>query len=228
MQSAELTEFLNRYFDALFRPVGLHGGFVSDVVGDAMLALWPGPSKDKHAAMLAALLQMRDAARHFNETFARHRLMTRFGVDWGPITLATVGAHRHYEYRAVGDTVNTASRIQELNKKLGTSVLLSKRSIGPGTEQFLIRDIGAFLLRGKSIAVDICELVDERSNATTGQLDLCARFGECVELARRDATAAIAAFQRLLIDHPGDGPSAFYLQALRAGHAPISNAFRVG
>ncbi len=227
MESDELTDFLNKYFDALFRPVGSHGGFVSDVVGDAMLALWPLQSSETRAQMLDALLQMRDAARHFNQHFAQNRLMTRFGVDWGPVTLGTVGAHRHYEYRAVGDTVNTASRIQELNKKLGTTLLVSRRSIESSGDGFLVRDVGRFILRGKRIPVDVCEVIDRSSNATPEQLDLCARFAECMDAVyKHREQAALSGFRNLQRLHPDDGPTAFYIQMLEAGRKAVNGAFK--
>jgi len=228
MESDELTDFLNQYFDALFRPVGSHGGFVSDIVGDAMLALWPLRSDDTRVQMLDALLQMRDAARHFNQRFAQNRLMTRFGVDWGPVTLGTVGAHRHYEYRAVGDTVNTASRIQELNKKLGTTLLVSQRSIGASGDGYLVRSVGRFMLRGKRVPVDVCEVIDRSADATPDQLEICSRFAESLEAAYHGSRpAALSAFRKLHAAHPLDGPTSFYLQSLEGRHGPVDGAFKI-
>ena len=68
---------------------------------------------------------------------AGNRLQTRFGVDWGRVALTTVGAHGHYEYRAVGDAVNTANRIQELNKRLGTRILVAEAVLGGAGGEFL-------------------------------------------------------------------------------------------
>ena len=65
-----LADFLNSYFEALFRGVAAQGGFVSDVVGDAMLAIWPHRSSDTHIRLLRALIQMRDAAQQFDEQLA--------------------------------------------------------------------------------------------------------------------------------------------------------------
>jgi adenylate cyclase len=176
MSPERLTEFLNQYYEALFGGVANGGGFVSDVVGDAMLAIWPGRAPDTRLRMLNALLEMRDAAERFNERLAGNRLVTRFGVDWGRVALTTVGAGTHYEYRAVGDAVNTAARIQELNKKLGTRVLISQPALGEATSDFLLRDLGRFWLRGKTNPVHVFELLGRRALATGEQLDLCTAF----------------------------------------------------
>jgi adenylate cyclase len=228
MTPEQLSEFLNHYFETLFGRVASHGGFVSDVVGDAMLAIWPHRSADTHERLLHALLEMRDAAQQFNERLAGNRLMTRFGVDWGRVALTTVGAHAHYEYRAVGDAVNTAARIQELNKKLGTRVLLSRPAIGAAADGFLLRDLGHFLLRGKTHAVHVFELVESKSVATAEQSDLCAQFAECIAAIKADDhSAALGRFRKVGDDFPADGPTAFYLRTLEAGVGWYEGSLRV-
>ena len=193
MTPEQLSDFLNHYFETLFGRVADHGGFVSDVLGDAMLAIWPHRSADTHTRLLHALLEMRNAAQQFNEQLAGNRLMTRFGVDWGRVALTTVGAHAHYEYRAVGDAVNTATRIQELNKKLGTRVLLSRPAIGEAGNEFLVRDLGHFLLRGKSHAVHVYELLERKAIATPSKLT-CARDSQSAwrHQQRRQLRGAVA------------------------------------
>jgi adenylate cyclase len=228
MTPEQLSDFLNHYFETLFGRVADHGGFVSDVLGDAMLAIWPHRSADTHLRLLHALLEMRNAAQQFNERLAGNRLMTRFGVDWGRVALTTVGAHAHYEYRAVGDAVNTATRIQELNKKLGTRVLLSRPAIGEAGNEYLVRDLGHFLLRGKSHAVHVYELLDSRSIATPEQHDLCARFAECMEaISSGDNPVALSRFRKVQADFPSDGPTAFYLRTLESGLSLYQGALRV-
>jgi adenylate cyclase len=217
MSPEQLAEFLNRYFQALFGGVAKHGGFVSDVVGDAMLAIWPHRSADTHVRMLQALLEIRDAAERFSERLEGNRLVTRFGVDWGRVALTTVGAGSHYEYRAVGDAVNTATRIQELNKKLGTRVLVSHPAVGEAADEFLLRDVGQFFLRGKSNAVHVYELFCRKADATPAQLELCARFVNSVgALQEGHHQQARDRFLEIQAEFPADGPTAFYLRALQS------------
>ena len=227
MQSEELADFLNRYFDTLFRPVARHGGFVSDIVGDAMLAIWPGRSPDTRQHMLSALLEMRDAAMQFNGQAASNRLTTRFGVDWGRVTLTMVGSQTHYEYRAVGDTANTATRIQELNKKLGTRVLVSEPAL-EGVNAFLLREVGYFLLRGKTLPIRAFELIGLRESADAKDLELCERFAGALALLRTGASAAaLQAFRNLAARFPDDGPAAFYVRALESGTVLRNGALKV-
>ncbi|HSC05731.1 MAG TPA: adenylate/guanylate cyclase domain-containing protein [Steroidobacteraceae bacterium] len=229
MSPEQLAEFLNRYFEALFGGVANRGGFVSDVVGDAMLALWPHRSDETRRQMLHALLEMRDAADRFSEQLVGHRLVTRFGADWGRVALTTVGAGAHYEYRAVGDAVNTAGRIQELNKKLGSRILVSRPAIGAAEGEFLVRDLGSFLLRGKSNAVHIYELMGTRARATAEQLELCVRFAEAVAaLGDSQAGAAVGRFREIHAAFPEDAPTTFFLRGLESGLSLERGAVVVG
>lgn len=217
MTPEELTDFLNHYFEVLFGRVAEHGGFVSDVVGDAMLAIWPNRSTGTHLRMLNALLEMRDASQQFNERRPGSGLHTRFGIDWGRVALTTVGAHGHFEYRAVGDVVNTANRIQELNKKLGTRILISQPAIGDAGGDFLLRDLGCFLLRGKSNVVHLYELLGSKARATAEQSDLCAKYAKAVAtLQSGDAAAALSEFRSIQAAFPTDSPTAFFVRSLES------------
>ena len=218
MSPEQLAKFLNQYYDALFSRVADRGGFVSDVVGDAMVAIWADRTPDTHRRVLHALLEMRDAAEQFNTRLAGNRLRTRFGVDWGRVALTTVGAGAHYEYRAVGDAVNTANRVQELNKRLGTRILVTEPVIGGAGGEFLMRNLGRFLLRGKSHAVQVQELMCLRARATPGDAERSGRTAEAVEfIDRGDTQAARVLLAQVRETYPDDGPTAFLLSSLETG-----------
>lgn len=218
MPPEELAVFLNRYYGSLFGRVAERGGFVSDVVGDAMVAIWPDRTADTRRRVLLALLEMRDAVEEFNRTSAEDRLQTRFGVDWGRVALTTVGAGAHYEYRAVGDVVNTANRIQELNKRLGTRILVSDPVLGMAGGEFLLRNLGRYLLRGKSHAVQVHELLALKARSTAADAERCGRTVEAVEfLERGDAQAAKVLLGQVRDSYPDDGPAAFLLASLESG-----------
>jgi adenylate cyclase len=219
MAPEQLAAFLNRYYEALFGCVARRGGTVSDVVGDAMVALWPDRGEDTRRRVLRALLEMRDAAEQFNQRLAGNRLRTRFGVDWGRVALTTVGGQGHYEYRAVGDAVNTASRIQELNKRLGTRILVADALVNGAGGEFLTRNLGRYLLRGKTHAVQVHELVGLRLEGTDADLDRCTRTAEAVDfLDRGDGQAARVLLKQLHEEFPEDGPVNFLLRSIETDH----------
>jgi adenylate cyclase len=212
MVPKELAQFMNRYYEAVFDPVRRHGGMVSNVVGDSMLALWvttgaaPIPVRE---ACLAAI-EIGGAMREFRRSLDGIRLPTRIGIHAGEILLGNLGAAHHFEYRPVGDIVNTATRIEGLNKYLGTRILVS-HDVLCASDLFLVRDLGRFLLAGKSRPVHVCELVGLLAEASPRQKAYCATFAEGMEFFRAQKwDSATAKFHETLGIRENDGPSLFF------------------
>jgi adenylate cyclase len=214
MDPLKLVEFVNSYFKALFGAVLSNGGVVVDVKGDGILAVWTSDSPDiaLRARVCKGCLQMLEATNQFNKSFPGRCLPTRIGVDFGPIALANVGAFARYEYRAIGDTVNTCSRLEQLNKKLGTHLLVSEQ-LAAGVDEFLFRDLGYFMLRGKRSQLRVLELVAERTRATREQAELCRTFKLAVAAYERGRMEeAWLRFSALRARYPEDGASRFFLR----------------
>jgi adenylate cyclase len=207
---AELQDLLNRYYKLLFAPVRARDGMISDVVGDAMLAIWSAPQEvaDLRRKACAAALEIK---RALELTDTIPSMPTRIGLHAGELMLSHVGAIDHYEYRAVGDIVNTASRIENLNKQMGTKILVSQETV-EGLDGFVTRELGMFRLKGKQRALLIHELMSEADATTPEQLRLVELFAEALQAhragERREATER---FQSILQAYPQDGPSRFYL-----------------
>jgi adenylate cyclase len=213
MAPEELAALMNRYYEALFEPVRRHGGFVSDVVGDAMLAVWAQARLEasQRAQACRAALDVAQAAERFSQAPESAGLSTRIGLHAGPILLGNVGAADHFEYRAVGDIVNTASRLQALNKTLGTRVLASRETV-EGLEGFQVRELGMFRLPGKSRPTAVVELRGLAADATDGERGLVQEFAAALqEFAARRFGAAYAGFAQCLQSSPEDGPARCYL-----------------
>ena len=218
MEPRQLGSLMNEYYATLFEPVSRHGGIVSDVVGDAMLAIWTASTTDP--ASLSALriqacracLDITAALASFNHTPGRPRLPTRMGLHAGQMLLGNIGAAQHFEFRAVGDMVNTASRIQGLNKYLGTSLLLSGE-VAKDLDNLTLRPLGRFLLAGKSSPTDIAELLSTASLSSEEQSWLCQTFAHALHAYNtRDWQAASRDFFTILSTFPDDGPVRFYLE----------------
>jgi adenylate cyclase len=211
MSSAELTEFLNRYYEPIFKPITARGGFVSDVVGDGVVAIWRDDRADPRLRqhVCEASLDLLAAIAAFNAGSVRHKLPVRVGVTYGPVSFALVGSGSHMEFRAVGDTVNTAQRVQDLNKRLGTRLLVAQPVVF-GLEQFLLRDLGRFSLRGKAKPLHIVEVMSLRHSAIAEQQRLCEQFEEVMEVCRtRGRGEAAREFRRLRQSYPQDGATAY-------------------
>ncbi len=208
LRPAELATLVNDYYEAIFRVVQAHGGEISDTAGDSMVAAWASGRPDAGARLRAAqaALAILDAVDEFNRAHAESPLPTRVGLESGEMLLGNIGAGQRYEYRAVGDIVNTASRIQGLNSLLGTRVLVSGATLA-GVD-LPARDVGTFLLRGKRLPVRVLEPVGARC-----RLDEQGRAAFAAALAafrRGDWQDAHEGFAALLRRDPDDGPSRYY------------------
>lgn len=213
MEPRRLHSFMNRYFEVIFEPVARHNGIVAEVFGDGMLAIWASPHADAairkracHAALTIAI-----AVHQFNQSSDTLHLPTRMGLHSGYIFLGNVGAVDHYEYRPTGDIVNTASRIEGLNKYLGTRILVSEDLICK-LDGFLTREIGKFVFVGKSKPILVYELLGHLEETAESQRRICAVFAEALNAYKRQSwSEAMDLFnesQRILGE---DGPSKFYL-----------------
>ena len=175
----ELSDFMHRYFAVIFEPIKQNGGLVVDLKGDAVIAVWRGGQTDSTVRRQAchAALEVANAVRRFNATLENFKLPTRISVHAGEIFLGNIGAADHYQYGVTGDTVNTASRMDGLNKYLGTEILVSEEVIHE-VEGFLTREAGTFLLKGKAQPIRVYQLLSRTGEAEETQRKACAIFAE--------------------------------------------------
>jgi adenylate cyclase len=215
MEPHELRGFMNRYYETMFKPVKQHCGFVSGVTGDSMLALWVAARSDatlKNNACCAAL-DINQAMQAFKQKASdKVKIKTRIGVHCGQIILGNIGALDHYQYTPMGDIVNTASRIEGLNKYLGTSLLVSEEVIQK-LEGFMVRDVGKFRLKGKVKPIAAFELTGRVETPEEKEVSAYTIFAEALGAFKRQSwDEAKEKFNLTAEILGGDGPSAFYMR----------------
>ena len=128
----------------------------------------------------------------------------------GHILVGNIGAVDHYEYRPVGDIVNTASRMEGMNKYLGTRILISDQVL-QRLDGFYTRRLGSFLPVGKSNPVVVHELLGYLKDISREQQQLCSCFEAGMRAYRMQQwDGAIDAFEQALAIYRADGPSIFY------------------
>jgi len=213
----ELKDLMNRYYEALFAPVRSRGGVIADVVGDSMLAIWATDIKRPELRQEAckAALEILSAVDDFNRSSAEHQLPTRLGLHCGELVLGHVGAVDHFEYRAIGDIVNTASRVEALGKRLGTRLLVSDEVVRD-LDGLQIRPLGRFLLKGKTRPLGICELMSPKGSDDRPHDGVCERFSEGLDAFQEgDLKRALEFFEAIEHELGNDGPTAFYRHLCR-------------
>ena len=209
----QLREVMHQYFEATFAPIRQNGGLVVGLAGDSILAVWkaaaPEPQLRKQACLAA--LGVAKAVTQFNQSFTDVKLPVRIALHSGEMFLGNIGAGEHYEYGVTGDTVNTASRMDGLNKFLGTQILISEDVIR-GLEGFLTREAGTFLLKGKSQPVIVYELKCSMEECEETQERACAVFAQALRAFRARSWREANEHFAHCIDLLGEDPlSRFFL-----------------
>ncbi|MEA3278299.1 MAG: CHASE2 domain-containing protein [Pseudomonadota bacterium] len=217
LDPAALKRFMNDYYAAVFPPIRSRDGVVADVIGDAMFAIWAAGNERPELRQRAceAALSILDAVADFNHRNPEHRLPTRLGLHCGELVLGHVGAVDHFEYRPVGDIVNTASRIEGLSKHLGTRLLVSADVIAD-LNGFHTREVGRFVLKGKTRPLSIFELMAVRDRNEDATDWLRHTFAQGLEAFYAGSwKEALRWFEAIEKEHGRDGPTTYYLALCR-------------
>jgi adenylate cyclase len=162
----EVVEVINRYLGELTEAILSHGGTLISYLGDGFMAVFGAPiEQDDHAdrALAAAREILERRLPRFNEWFRAQGYGEGFrmgiGINSGPFLAGNVGSERRLEYTAMGDTVNTASRLEGLTKETGRSVLIGESTVDALREP--IRDlafVGEREIRGRAGRISVWSL----------------------------------------------------------------------
>nr|MCR4579725.1 adenylate/guanylate cyclase domain-containing protein [Treponema sp.] len=131
MSAEEVVSLLNKYFTALGKCISANHGIINKYIGDAIMAIFGAPLESKNSALDAyhAALDMRKALVQVNQELAKEgkaELRFGIGIHTGPVFAGTIGAENRMEYTVIGDTVNTASRLESLCKTYKVDLLISE------------------------------------------------------------------------------------------------------
>jgi len=154
-----VARLLNEYLDRLSDIVLDHGGTIDKFVGDAVVAFWGAPLSrpDDGERAAAAAVAMYEAGEAFRVDMAEGVPplgMTRVGLHVGDAIVGNFGGEGRIQYTALGDSMNTASRLESANKSLKTGVLISAEAAERSGRTDLV-PMGRVTLRGRARAVDV-------------------------------------------------------------------------
>jgi adenylate cyclase len=212
----EVSYILTSYFNATTRAILEQDGTIIKYIGDAVLAIWGAPMPDPRPAERAvrAAWGMIQAGR---KEIAGRSLRTRIGINTGKVLAGNLGSDFRFNYDAIGDTTNTASRLEGLNKYFATDLLVSEATREQLGSHFRTRKLGCFIMAGKTQPVSVHEVLGVDSFPLE-QPPWVTSFDAAVShYTERKLSEAEQLFREVIKLRSGkDGPSEFYLKQITA------------
>lgn len=213
----KLSSLINDYLEGMIQIVFKHDGTLDRIVGDAVVVMFSAPlvQADHAQRALACALEMdvfaRECSRRQRELgvpFGR----TRIGINTGTVLIGNFGGKTMLDYRALGDAINTAARLETINKQLGTRICISGAAVAqcPG---FIGRPSGRLVLKGKSEAVATYEPLTADQAAQPHVVEYLAAYA----LMEAEAPEANGEFQKLAQRYPDDPLAVYHAKRLAAG-----------
>ncbi|KAF5408488.1 MAG: CHASE2 domain protein [Candidatus Udaeobacter sp.] len=214
LDPTEVSAILIAYFEQTTRCILEKRGTIIKYVGDAVMAAWGAPVDEPAHAICAA-----EAAcdlRALTEIEVRGRkLRTRIGINTGKVLAGNLGSSFRFDYTMIGDATNFASRLESLNKYLGTQILISEAVREQLEDKFNTRRLGEFRVVGKAHSVIIHELLG-RGEAHSGERAWIEAFEAGLDNFRAGQFSDAADLMNRACQLRGgsDGPAEFYLRKI--------------
>lgn len=216
-EPAVISTILNDYLDGMIKIAFEHDGTLDRIVGDAVAVIFSAPVVQADHAQRAYDCAL--AMDRFAEAYAEQQRAagvalgsTRIGVHTGRVLIGNFGGNEMLDYRALGDPINTASRLETVNSQLGTRICVSGETIEQ-CSSVSVRPVGDLVLKGKQEAIAAYEPL---AASRVGDLD--AYLNSYQQMCERSEEARTA-FSRLAESAPDDRLVQFHNNRLMGGES---------
>jgi len=209
----ELVELLNEFLTEMTDIILEYEGTVDKFEGDAIIAFFGAPNALENQAETAALtcVQMQKRLQELREKWkgeGRPELKMRIGLCTGPAVVGNMGSRNRMDYTMMGDTVNTAARLEGVNKIYGIYTLVCEHTFQKSSNQVVGREIDAINVVGKNEPVVVYQLLGLPHDLDESLLKTIQHYAQGLQQYRQlNWDGAIEAFEAALRISPEDGPS---------------------
>ncbi len=223
----ELVALLNTYMTAMIDTIMRSGGVVDKLMGDGIMAFWGAPADIPNPARVSIecaldMLGELDKLRKTDPRFADVDI--GIGIATGDAIVGNFGGKQRFDYSAIGDTVNLASRIEGLTRHFKVHLLVNHQTLEEAADGFINRNLGMVKVKGKTQAVQIDEIAGRRGGAV--EPAFYDEFAAALTaLQKGSAHQALAELEELAKRKPEDWPVQIYLERL---HTSNGNGSLIG
>ncbi len=233
--SQSLVTRVSAYLEVVTRSVNEEFGTIDKFIGDGVMAFWGAPALlDDHAwhACVAAL-RICDALNGLNEQWELQGLKPlniRIGIHSDAVLVGNIGSKARMAYTVMGDGVNVASRLEDINKEYGTRICISHAVFREAGDRLCVRPIDEVLVKGRRSKIPIYELVGAYGAGADLEPDAAAlQLCEMTQLAyealvQENFALAMARYKKVLDEFPEDSVS---LEIVRRLAATAESARRI-
>ncbi len=212
-----LSSLLNEYLNGMIEIAFAHDGTLDRIVGDAVAVMFSAPvQQPDHASRAVACALAMDRFAHAFSLRQQERGIpfgkTRIGVNTGDVMVGNFGGKVMLDYRALGDAINTAARLETINAHLGTRISVSDSTVKQCVD-FRGRPAGRLILKGKKIAVTVFEPLTEDEERS----ERVAQYREAYLLMDAESPGAAEAFKMLKAQFPEDPLANYHAQRFESG-----------
>lgn len=209
---AGTVDLLNDYLEYMQKDIIKEEGTLNKFIGDAVMAFWGAPREQEDQTLRAVrtALSIQHTLADFGEEYGLGQpLVTRIGIDYGDCLVGNIGSADRFEYTAIGDTVNQASRLEGLNKFYGTRIMLSESAWEATKGAFFGRMLDLVQVKGKTEPVSVYQPFCNKGEETDEQVKLCQLYEEAWQHYRNqrwsEATDLLTSEPLLQDDPPSKG-----------------------
>jgi len=162
-----IVPLLTDYLTGISRAMVLHRATIDKFIGDSVMAFWGAPHHNEEHATDAcrAALECVERFAEIQDDWVKHGLPAmnvRIGLNSGRVVVGNIGSDERLNYTVIGDPVNLASRLEGMNKKFGTSVLITQNTFELAKYDIVARRLDAVTVRGRAEPVAVYELLAMR------------------------------------------------------------------
>ncbi|MBW2192496.1 MAG: adenylate/guanylate cyclase domain-containing protein, partial [Deltaproteobacteria bacterium] len=209
----ELVELLNEFLTEMTDIILNHEGTVDKFEGDAIIAFFGAPNyleNQAESACMSCIAMQKKLAELRNKWRAEGKpeLMMRIGLCTGPAVVGNMGSRNRMDYTMMGDTVNTAARLEGVNKIYGTYTMMADVTYKTAGDWTFSREVDLINVAGKKEAVGVYELLGYPGDFDERIHEMVNYYTIGLEAYRgQDWNTALMFFLKALSIKPDDGPS---------------------
>lgn len=216
LEPTQLVQILNQYLDELCACIIKEGGLVDKFIGDAVMAIFGAPDTvpDHAERAVRCALAMHEISERFAAEQEEDGVLfgrTRIGVHTGEAVVGNIGGSDRFSYTAIGDTVNSAARLEGANKYFGTWVCISRETEARLSDALPCRPIGNILVKGRAEGVQTFEPLNRLNSVQA------ADYMAAYDLMRQGDKMAPEKFAAYLRAYPDDALAKFHADRLQVG-----------